>query len=195
MSESKPRVSIVGLGIIGSSIGMALRKAGVTSVVTGHDSKREVSAEAKRLGAVDRTDWNLISTCEDADLVILSAPIRGIEESLKVLGPNLRPGCVVMDTASVKEPVMAWAAASLPEQVHFVGGNPILSRALRGLWGVEHARADLLDGALFSLGCNVSHNHSILANHFSEPECTLLGITMSCLEIDSVQAESRFISH
>ena len=151
MSESKPRVSIVGLGLIGSSIGLALRKLGVASTVTGHDAKREVSAEAKRLGAVDRTDWNLISACEQADLVILSAPIRGVEEALKVLGPNLRPGCVVMDTAAVKEPVMAWAAASLPDQVHFVGGNPILSRALRGLWGVEHARADLFDGSLFCL--------------------------------------------
>jgi len=151
MSEAKPRVSIVGLGMIGSSIGLALRKAGVTSMVIGHDSKREVSAEAKRLGAVDRTDWNLISACEEADLVILSAPVRGIEESLKVLGPNLRPGCVVLDTAAVKEPVMAWAAASLPEQVHFVGGNPILSKALRGLWGVEHAQADLFAGGLFCL--------------------------------------------
>jgi prephenate dehydrogenase len=51
----------------------------------------------------------------------------------------------------VKEPVMAWAAASLPGQVHFVGGNPILSKALRGLWGVENARADLFDGGLFCL--------------------------------------------
>ena len=151
MSKSKPRVSIVGLGLIGSSIGMALRKAGVASTVIGHDAKREVSAEAKRLGAVDKTDWNLISSCDRADLVILSAPIRGIEESLRLLGPDLQPGCVVLDTASVKEPVMAWAAAGLPEHVHFVGGNPILSRALRGLWGVEHARADLFDGSLFCL--------------------------------------------
>lgn len=151
MSESKPRVSIVGLGLIGSSIGLALRKADVTSAVIGHDSRRGAANEAKRIGAVDKADWNLISACEDADLVILAAPVRAIEESLKVLGPNLRPGCVVLDTASVKEPVMAWAAASLPEQVHFVGGNPILSRATRGQWGVENARADLFDGALFCL--------------------------------------------
>ena len=151
MSESKPRVSIVGLGLIGSSIGLALRKADVTSAVIGHDSRRGAANEAKRIGAVDKADWNLISACEEADLVILAAPVRAIEESLKVLGPNLRPGCVVLDTASVKEPVMAWAAASLPEQVHFVGGNPILSRATRGQWGVENARADLFDGALFCL--------------------------------------------
>ena len=151
MSESKPRVSIVGLGLIGSSIGLALRKADVTSAVIGHDSRRGAANEAKRIGAVDKADWNLISACEDADLVILAAPVRAIEESLKVLGPNLRPGCVVLDTASVKEPVMAWAAASLPEQVHFVGGNPILSRATRGQWGVENARADLFQGALFCL--------------------------------------------
>ena len=151
MSESKPRVSIVGLGLIGSSIGMALRKAGVTSMVIGHDAGRGVAAEAKRIGAVDKTDWNLISACDEADLVILAAPVRAIEESLKFLGPNLRPGCVVLDTASVKEPVMAWAAASLPEQVHFIGGNPILSKAMRGKWGVENARADLFKGGLFCL--------------------------------------------
>jgi prephenate dehydrogenase len=151
MSESKPRVSIVGLGLIGSSIGMALRKAGVTSMVIGHDAGRGVAAEAKRIGAVDKTDWNLISACEEADLVILAAPVRAIEESLKVLGPELRPGCVVMDTASVKEPVMAWAAVSLPEGVPFIGGNPILSKATRGQWGVENARADLFEGGLFCL--------------------------------------------
>ena len=151
MSESKPRVSIVGLGLIGSSIGLALRKADVTSAVIGHDSRRAAANEAKRIGAVDKADWNLISACEEADLVILAAPVRAIEESLKVLGPNLRPGCVVLDSASVKEPVMAWAAASLPEQVHFVGGNPILSKATRGQWGVENARADLFEGALFCL--------------------------------------------
>ena len=151
MSESKPRVSIVGLGLIGSSIGLALRKAGVTSKVIGHDVGRGVAAEAKRIGAIDKVDWNLIAACEDADLVVLAAPVRAIEESLKFLGPNLRPGCVVLDTASVKEPVMAWAAASLPEHVHFIGGNPVLSKAMRGQWGVENARADLFEGALFCL--------------------------------------------
>jgi len=151
MSESKPRVSIVGLGLIGSSIGLALRKAGVTSEVIGHDAGRSVAAEAKRIGAIDRAHWNLISACEDADLVILAAPVGAIEESLKFLGPELRPGCVVLDTASIKEPVMAWAAASLPEGVPFVGGNPILSRATRGQSGVENARADLFEGGLFCL--------------------------------------------
>jgi len=151
MSKPKPRVSIVGLGLIGSSIGLALRKAGLTSAVIGHDAGRGVANEARRIGAVDKADWNLISACEDADLVILAAPVRAIEELLKVLGPNLRPGCVVLDTAAVKEPVMAWAAASLPEQVHFVGGDPILSKALRGQWGVENARADLFEGGVFCL--------------------------------------------
>ncbi len=151
MSKPKPRVSIVGLGLIGSSIGLGLRNAGMTSVIIGHEPARDVANEAKRIGAVDKTNWNLISACEEADLVILAAPIRGIEESLKVLGPNLRSGCVVLDTASVKGPVMAWAAAGLPEHVHFVGGNPIPNRAIRGKWGVEGARADLFEGGIFCL--------------------------------------------
>lgn len=151
MSESKPRVTIVGLGLIGSSLGLALRQAGVTSAVIGHDSGQGVANEAKRIGAIDKADWNLISACEEADLVILAAPVRAIEELLKVLARNLRPGCVVLDTAAVKQPVMTWAAASLPDEVHFVGGNPILSKALRGQWGVENARANLFEGSLFCL--------------------------------------------
>ncbi|MFN2219475.1 MAG: prephenate dehydrogenase [Anaerolineae bacterium] len=151
MSESKPRVTIVGLGLIGSSLGLALRKAGVTAAVIGHDSGQGVAHEAKRIGAVDKTDWNLISACEEADLVILATPVRAIEELFKVLARNLRPGCVILDTAAVKQPVMAWAAASLPDEVHFVGGNPILSKAIRGQWSVENARADLFEGSLFCL--------------------------------------------
>ncbi|MCL7454770.1 MAG: prephenate dehydrogenase [Anaerolineae bacterium] len=151
MSVSKPRISIVGLGLIGGSIGLALRQAEATSVIVGHDRDRMAGNEAKKLGAVDKVHWNLISACEDADLVILAIPLAGIEDTLAAIGPHLRPGCVVMDTAAVKQEVMGWAAKSLPEGMHFVGTNPIPSRAVPGLSGIASARADLFQNGMFCI--------------------------------------------
>jgi prephenate dehydrogenase len=151
VSASKPRISIVGLGLIGGSIGLALRQAGVASSVIGHDRDRLANSEAKKLGAVDRVEWNLISACEGSEVIILATPAGAIEETLEAIGPYLRPGCVVMDTASLKRPVLAWANKHLPDQVHFVGGDPILSATVRGQGGLEAAQADLFRGGLFCL--------------------------------------------
>jgi prephenate dehydrogenase len=100
---------------------------------------------------VDRVNWNLIAACEDSDLILLATPVGAIEETLKALGPHLRPGCVVIDTASVKRPVLAWAAESLPPEVHFIGSNPVLSAPFEGQRGLEAARADLFQKGLFCL--------------------------------------------
>lgn len=151
MSTAKPRISIVGLGLVGGSIGLALRQAEVAAAVIGHDKEREPSNEAKRRGAVDQVHWNLVSACEESDLVIVATPVGEIEETLKAIGPYLRPGCVIMDTASVKRPVMAWAAENLPDSVHFIGGNPILGVAALPQGGLEAARADLFQMGVFCL--------------------------------------------
>jgi prephenate dehydrogenase len=151
VSVSKPRITIVGLGQIGASIGLALRQAEVASEVVGNDRVRGVAAEAKRLGAVDRQRWNLVAATEDADLVILATPVGEIKETLEVIGQDLRPGCVVVDTASLKGPVMSWAAERLPDGVHFVGGNPILGAVPQAGGGLDSASADLFRGGLFCL--------------------------------------------
>jgi prephenate dehydrogenase len=151
MSAEKPRISIVGLGLIGGSIGLALRQAEVAAAVIGHDRDRSASNEAKRKGAVDQIHWNLVSACEEADLVVLATPVGAIEDTMKAIGPYLRPGCVVMDTCSVKSPVMGWAADNLPEQVYFVGGNPILGMTPAAPGGLEAARADLFQNGVFCL--------------------------------------------
>lgn len=150
MSARKPRVTILGLGLIGGSVGLALRQAGAADVVVGHDKDQDASRLAKKLGAVDRTDWNLISACEDSDLVIISTPVGAVEELLRVLGPELRPGCVVVDTTALKGPVLDWAVQHLPDHVHFVGGNPIIIRILEEA-GLAAARADMFRGGLFCL--------------------------------------------
>jgi len=153
VSTSKPRIAIVGLGLVGRSLGLAMRQAEVTSAVVGHDRDRQLANEAKSHGAVDRTEWNLISAVEKSDIVILSEPIDALAGTMQAIGPYLRPGCVVMDTAPIKGPVLAWAAEHLPEHVHFVGTNPILPPAAAS----EPARADLFQRSLF---CVVPSNRA-----------------------------------
>jgi prephenate dehydrogenase len=147
VSTAKPRIAIVGLGLVGSSLGLALRQAEVTSAVVGHDRNRMVSNEAKSRGAVDRTEWNLITAVEKSDIVILAEPIDTMASTMQAIGPYLRPGCVVMDTAPLKEPVLAWAGEHLPEEIHFVGTNPILPTAADS----QVARADLFQRAPFCI--------------------------------------------
>lgn len=147
---SKPRITIVGLGFIGGSIGLALHQAEVDFEVVGHDRERGAANRAKKIGAVDKTDWNLISACEDADLIVLAIPVGGIKDTLAAIGSDLKPGCLITDTASIKSPVIEWAEEILPEEVNFVGGDPIVANAGTAE-GIDAASADLFSGAVYCL--------------------------------------------
>jgi len=140
----------VGLGFIGGSIGLALHQAEADFEVIGHDRERGAANQAKKIGAVDKTDWNLVSACEDADLIVIAVPVGGIKDTLAAIGPYLKPGCLITDTASIKSPVIEWAEEILPEEVNFVGGDPIVSDAGTS-GGIDAARADLFSGAVYCL--------------------------------------------
>lgn len=144
----KLQITVVGLGLIGASAGLALRRHQDKVTVIGHDRDPGAAALAKKLGAVDRTEWNLISAVDKADRVLLALPLSEIRETLKAIAGDLKPGCVLVDTAEVKEPVLAWAKELLPPTVSFVGGHPIVvSEKL----GAEGASVDLFDRKLFCL--------------------------------------------
>jgi prephenate dehydrogenase len=144
----KLQVAIIGLGLTGASAGLALHKYQDKVTVVGHDADPALAAKAKKAGAVDRTEWNMINTVSNADRVILALPLSDIRWTLDAIKQDLRPGCVIVDTADLKEPVMKWAAELLPPEVHFVGGHPIiLSETLEA----DGARANLFEGKLFCL--------------------------------------------
>ena len=150
---SKATITVIGLGKIGSSIGLALKKPELDYQVIGHDRDRSVANKAKELGAVDSVSWNLLSACEGADVVILAIPFDQVEETLQAIGPELRPNCVVVDTSFLKQPAIAWADAHLGQDVHFVGiflgTNP--EHALDTAKGPAGARADLFANSPCSL--------------------------------------------
>jgi len=144
---AKPCITIVGTGLIGTSLGLAITNArGKEIDVLGHDRDHAQAGLARRMGAVNKVERNLISACRKADMIILAIPASAIRETLEIVAQDLKAGCVVTDTASLKVPVIEWADKLLPPEVSFVGGDPIL---FGDDAGIESARADLFADKLY----------------------------------------------
>lgn len=143
---SDPRaVAVIGLGLVGGSLALRLRAAGVR--VTGIDVDAQVLAAARARHAVDQGS-DALAAAATADLVIIATPLDRIAEIAIAVAPSLRPGTVLTDTGSVKAPVVAAIEAALPAGVRFVGGHP-----MAGGEGQGFASADpgVLDGRPYVL--------------------------------------------
>jgi prephenate dehydrogenase len=145
------RITIVGTGLIGGSLGLALKKAKLGFEIVGHDKRIEVANKAKQRGAVDKAEWNLPAALDGASLVILAMPVMSIKPTLETIAQNakyLQPDCIVTDTASTKVQVLAWAETILPRGVNFIGGHPMASKDVPG---IEEAVAELFQGCTYCL--------------------------------------------
>ncbi|MEO1840379.1 MAG: prephenate dehydrogenase/arogenate dehydrogenase family protein, partial [Pseudomonadota bacterium] len=125
-----PNYTIIGLGRIGTSIGMAIR-ANSESEVIGYDADNSAQTLAQRMGAVDKVEWNIDKAVADADVVIVATPAGSLYDVFDSVSRFLKPGAVVTDTSSSKRAVMDWAAELLPSQVGFVGGNPLTGASVK----------------------------------------------------------------
>lgn len=144
------KVTIIGLGLIGSSIGLGLRRWATkdgsrTAVleVTGFDLDLEHQNYSKKIKAVDSTEWDLSRSVREADLIVLAVPPLAVREVMESIAPHLKAGAVVTDTTSTKAEVMDWARQILPETVSFIGGHPMAGKTQ----SVEGADADLFKDA------------------------------------------------
>jgi prephenate dehydrogenase len=154
------QVLIVGLGLIGGSIGLALRRWAEERKldgrkpleVIGFDPNLDQQRAAERLGAVDRGAWDLAKAAREADIVVLATPATAIRDVMVDLGPHLQQGTVVTDTASTKAQIMRWARELLPSGVHFVGGHPMAGKTQ----SIEGADADLFAGATWCVAPSVT---------------------------------------
>jgi prephenate dehydrogenase len=120
------RMTIIGTGVVGTSIGLALHQAKASFEIVGHDRDLNKAGDSKKSGALDRVEWNLPAALDDAAVVIVATPFSAIEEVFKQISPYLGAGTIVTDTAVLKTPVLAWAEQHLPREVRFVGGHPIV---------------------------------------------------------------------
>jgi prephenate dehydrogenase len=141
------RVAIHGVGLIGGSLGMALKRCDARVYIRGIGRDAARLERARQLGAIDeyRTDLNGVS---DLDLVVLATPIDHILETLEAIGQHLSEGTLVTDVGSTKRKIGRKAEDCLPAAIEFIGGHPIAGRE-RG--GVENGAPDLFERAPYVL--------------------------------------------
>lgn len=147
------QITIVGLGQIGTSVGLALAEQSELIYRMGHDRELRAARHAEKLGALDKVSINLISAVEEADLVLLALPIDQIQETLGFIRNDLKPAAVVMDTGPVKQIVASWAAELLPDERYYVGLTPVLNPVyLHEIdSGAEAAHPDLFRDGLIGI--------------------------------------------
>ncbi len=145
------QVTIVGLGLIGASIGLGLRKWVAEQgqrralEVVGFDIELLHQNEAKRIKAVDRTTWTLAEALRGADLIVVATPPSAVPEVFDAIAEHAPDGAIVTDTCSTKAAVLRWAKERLPDRVQFVGGHPMAGKTQ----SIEGADADLFRGAVW----------------------------------------------
>ncbi len=125
MSVRYQRVALIGLGLIASSMALAMREAGLAAEIVGHARSVETRAIALELGLCDRVTETAAEAVEGADLVVLATPIGVMGDVAAEIGPRLAPGATVTDVGSVKRAVIDAVAPHLPAHVHFVPGHPL----------------------------------------------------------------------
>ena len=139
------RVAIFGVGLLGGSIGLALRSVSPNCRIVGYGHRLATLEQAKNVGAIDDLTQDAPAAADGADLLILCTPVGVFGELLRQIGPRIKKGAVVTDVGSTKRSVVRAAKELLqPGKGNFVGSHPMAGSEKRG---VEFARADLFQGA------------------------------------------------
>ncbi len=139
------RVAVIGVGLIGGSFAMALRRAGGVTSIVGVDRDAQSLERAAALGVIDTAAGSVSEATKGADLVMVAVPVRAIGPVLHDVGLALDAGATVTDAGSTKGDVAAIAREELRALFpRFVPGHPIAGRESSG---VDSATADLFKGA------------------------------------------------
>ena len=141
------RVAILGTGLIGASIGLAVKAARPQTQVVGYDASGENLRRAQAVKAIDRRA-SLRDALADADLVVVATPVGAMQALFEEMAPLLPVHALVMDTGSTKARVLEWAGELLPNGVRFVGGHPMAGKTETG---PDAADAKLFQGAVWCL--------------------------------------------
>ena len=125
MNNTFEKVCIVGLGLIGGSIGLAIKRSNISNQITGYARSNSTLERAIELGLVDSVKNNLQDAVNNSDLVILATPLSTFRELVEDMSPFLKKGCIITDTGSAKLTVIEDLKDILPNGVEFVPGHPI----------------------------------------------------------------------
>lgn len=201
-------VAIVGVGLIGGSIGLALRERGLAERVVGIGRRQESLRTARRVGAVHNTTVDLAKGVAEADLVVVCTPVGRVVDDIRRVAENCPPGTLITDAGSTKATIVeafstndmghidagnSSAEAALPRGCRFLGSHPLAGGEKIG---PAHASADLFEGHVTV----VTPTKSTLAEDFDSLEgfWTALGsmvVKMSADEHDRAVAMTSHLPH
>ena len=138
------KIAIFGVGLIGGSFALALKRAGSTACMVGYGRTAAVLERARELGIIDQIATSVDAAVTDAELILIAAPVAQTGAILRAIAPHLQVGTVVTDAGSTKSDVVLAARAALGTKIgQFVPGHPIAGRELNG---PDAAIADLYVG-------------------------------------------------
>ncbi len=145
-ADSNPlfaKIALIGIGLIGSSIAHAARRAGLAAHIAGYVRTSETIDAARRAGFADSLHRDLAKAVAGADLVILATPVGSFGELAKAMAPHLKPGAILSDVGSVKAAVIRDVGPHVPDGVHLIPAHPIAGTEQSG---PEAGFAELFDG-------------------------------------------------
>jgi cyclohexadieny/prephenate dehydrogenase len=145
MSEAPifEKIALIGVGLIGSSIAHASRRANLARHIAGYAPRPETRARAEKMGFADSLHADLGPAVANADLVVLATPVGTYAALAKSIAPHLKSGAILTDVGSVKGVVVKEVSPHVPEGVHFIPGHPIAGTEQSG---PEAGFAELFDG-------------------------------------------------
>lgn len=145
----KGRVFVIGLGLIGGSLALCIKKKHADAIIVGFDINTEQARLAKMLGVIDEIAENIENGAIDAELIIIAAPVTDTEKILRVLAElPLKPEVIISDTGSTKKRIVESSAALKQQGITFIGGHPMAGSHKSG---VSAAKEILFENAFYLL--------------------------------------------
>lgn len=142
------RVAIIGLGLIGGSLGLALRAVWPDIHIVGYDTKEQALNTALSKGIIDEASHSLPASCRECDFVFVAAPVSIIPKILREVGPFVEKNTIVSDVGSTKARIVDAARGAMSEGVNFIGGHPMAGSEQEG---IRSATASLFKEAIYVL--------------------------------------------
>jgi len=136
------KAALLGVGLIGSSMAHAMRRAGLVSHIAGYARRPETLEAAKKVGFADSLHGDPVSAVRDADLVVFATPVGSFGALAAEIAGALKPGAIVTDVGSVKAAVVRDIGPHIPQGVHFIPAHPIAGTEQSG---PEAGFAELFD--------------------------------------------------
>jgi prephenate dehydrogenase len=184
------RLSIVGLGLMGGSVGLAVKARIKVCEIIGYDISKKAMEQASESRAVDHVADDLARSISDASLVLLAASPLQNEAIFKEIAGHLEPQTVLTDVGSIKRSVVELASGILPAPIKFVGSHPMAGSEQQG---IESARADLFAGAVCAI--TPGSQTDAAAIEFVTQFWTQLGMSVTRLSPDQHDHLVARVSH